>query len=227
MLFRQTPIGMVIFDCDGVLIDSEKIANRVIAESLTGLGWHLTGKECQEVFLGMSLRGMIPLIETRLARAIPPDWLRALRADMLKALEAGVEPIPHAEEALHAVTALGLPWRIASNSSYEEMSVKFKRTGLAGLVAGRMHSHRDVPRSKPAPDLFLHVAAVQKVAPGDCLVIEDSVPGVQAARAAGMEVLGYAPTEVHQARLLKEGAYVFTNMRQVKALVGAALKVAA
>jgi beta-phosphoglucomutase-like phosphatase (HAD superfamily) len=98
-------------------------------------------------------------------------------------------------EALAGLAALGLPWRIASNSSHEEMAAKFARLGISALVAGRVHSHHDVARGKPAPDLFLAAAAAEGVDPGACVVVEDSAPGLRAAAAAGMNCLVYAPRQ--------------------------------
>jgi beta-phosphoglucomutase-like phosphatase (HAD superfamily) len=132
----------------------------------------------------------------------------------------GVGPIEGAVEALHATTALGLPWRVASNSSHEEMHVKFGRLGIRDLVAGRVHSHRDVARGKPAPDLFLAAAAAQGVAPEDCVVIEDSVPGATAAAAAGMDCLGYAPNH-DGSRLRAVGAVPFRSMFALPAYLAA------
>src|SRR5208283_1658178 len=114
-------------------------------------------------------------------------------------------------------------WRIASNSSHAELQVKFGRNGLADLVAGRLHSHHDVPRGKPAPDLFLAAAAAEGVAPACCLVIEDSVPGVRAAIAARMTCLGFCPDD-DGAHLLAEGAAPFHSLHDLPALLRAALK---
>ena len=118
---------------------------------------------------------------------------------------------------------MGLPWRIASNSSHAELQVKFGRNGLADLVAGRLHSHHDVPRGKPAPDLFLAAAAAEGVAPACCLVIEDSVPGVRAAIAARMTCLGFCPDD-DGAHLLAEGAAPFHSLHDLPTLLRAALE---
>ena len=104
-----------------------------------------------------------------------------------------VTAINGALEALDGVTALGLPWRVASNSSHDEMRVKFARIGFTERVRGRVHSHRDVSRGKPAPDLFLATAAAEGVLPASCIVIEDSTTGARAAAAAGMDCLAYVP----------------------------------
>ena len=190
---RTTPLRLVIFDCDGVLVDSEPVANRVTAEAVTALGWPMTPAESEHHFLGLSFTDMQPIIAQRIGRPIPDSWKTDLMRQMIEELAQHATAIPGAIEALHALTASGLPWRVASNSSHEEMHVKFTRLGILATVAGRLHSHRDVARGKPAPDLVLATAAAHGVSPAECLVIEDSVPGATAAAAAGMDCLGYVP----------------------------------
>jgi beta-phosphoglucomutase-like phosphatase (HAD superfamily) len=121
---------------------------------------------------------------------------------------------------------MGVPWRIASNSSHAEMRAKFARLGIADLVAGRVHSHSDVARAKPAPDLFLAAAAAGGADPADCVVVEDSLPGVRAASAAGMDCLGFAP-HCDGAALRALGAVPFRAMAEIPALIEAAWRVAA
>ncbi|KAA5608829.1 HAD-IA family hydrolase [Rhodovastum atsumiense] len=212
---------LVIFDCDGVIVDSEKVANRLVAADLTALGWAMTPTEAERLFLGMTLPDMMPLIEVRLGRSIPPDWPGRLQDRLVAALSREARPIAGAVEALHATTALGLGWRIASNSSHEEMAAKFACLGITALVAGRLHSHRDVGRGKPAPDLFLAAAAAEGCAPAECLVIEDSLPGARAAAAAGMDCLGYAPHS-DGAALRALGAIPFTSMFDLPGLLAVA-----
>ncbi|HEY6434605.1 MAG TPA: HAD family phosphatase [Acetobacteraceae bacterium] len=187
------PLRLVIFDCDGVLIDSEPVVNELVAAELTRLGWPTTADECYQRFLGLNLDDMVPLIEAGLRRPLPPNWPETMAARIVARLQRDVPMVAGAREALAAVTALGLPWRVASNSSHPEMAAKFGCNGLLPLVTGRLHSFTDVPRGKPAPDLFLAAAAAERVPPAACLVIEDSVPGVRGAIAAGMRCLGYAP----------------------------------
>ncbi len=184
------PVEMVIFDCDGVLIDSEALANQVCAEEITALGWPMTGHESMALFMGYRLSDMPPVIEAHLGQPVPPGWIETLRGKLVERLSNESVLMPGAREAIEAVAALGLPYRVASNSSHEEMAAKFARTGLSALVAGRLHSARDVKAGKPAPDVFLAAAAAEGVAPALCLVVEDSVPGTRAAIAAGMQVLG-------------------------------------
>jgi beta-phosphoglucomutase-like phosphatase (HAD superfamily) len=133
-----------------------------------------------------------------------------LRDRMIAVLAEEVEAVPGAMAAWQAVAALGVPQRVASNSSHQEMQVKFARTGLDALVAGRVHSARDVNRGKPDPALFLFAAAAEGVAPADCLVIEDSIPGVRAARAAGMACAGFDP-HGDGGHLREAGATVIIN----------------
>jgi HAD superfamily hydrolase (TIGR01509 family) len=191
------PPELIIFDCDGVLIDSENIAASVIARELISLGWEMSAQDAQDLFLGMSITDMQPLIETRLGRKVPVGWRRALAQKLVLALGEEARLIAGAREMLERVTELGIPWRIASNSSDQEMAVKFARTGLAALVEGKTHSAASViakgGRPKPAPDVFLAAAAAERIPPKSCLVLEDSALGVTGAVAAGMRCFGFAP----------------------------------
>lgn len=213
--------ALVIFDCDGVLVDSEPVANRVTAEAVSELGWAMTPEESDRAFLGMNIDDIAVTVARHLGHPLPPGWVAQTVERMVAALATSVTPIEGALEALAGVTAMGLPWRIASNSSHPEMTVKFRRIGIADLAAGRTHSFTDVARGKPAPDLFLAAAAAEGVAPSDCIVIEDSVPGATAAAAAGMRCLGFAPHGDNPG-LRATGARLFTRMRDVPALVATA-----
>ena len=136
---RHVPLCLVIFDCDVVLVDSEPVANRVVAEELTRLGWVMTTKECQVRFLGLNLTRMMPLIEAELRCPLPPDWELHMEERLVTVLAEEVELMPGAATALAETTRLGLPWRIASNSSHAELRAKFGRNGLGDVVAGRLH----------------------------------------------------------------------------------------
>lgn len=223
MRARRVPLALVIYDCDGVLVDSEPVANRVTAAAVTELGWAMTPAESDRHFLGMTFTDMIPVIERQLGRPIAESWKETVVQTLITRLAAEATAIPGAIAALHATTAMGMAWRIASNSSHEEMAVKFARLDLTKLVQGRVHSHRDVARGKPAPDLFLATAAAQGVAPAACVVIEDSVPGATAAAAAGMDCLGYAP-HGDGARLRAAGAVPFSSMFDLPAFLAAGIR---
>lgn len=182
---------LIIFDCDGVLIDSEGVASRLIAGNLTALGWEMDAEQAQELFLGMSIIDMQPMIEGHLGRALPVSWRADLAAALVVALGDESELIPGARQMLERVNEMGLAWRIASNSSDEEMAVKFARTGLDKLVAGKCFAAAKWGRPKPAPDVYLAAARDAGVSPQNCLVIEDSALGVAGAAAAGMLVYGF------------------------------------
>lgn len=223
LALRTQPIDLVIFDCDGVLIDSEGLASIVLSRQLNELGWMITPEECETTFLGTSLRDIIRRTEEAIGQPVPPDFAPRFSAAMVKALSEEVGAIPGAAQALEQLTEAGMAWRVASNSSHAEMAVKFGRTGMKHLVGDRQHSAEDMLKiglnGKPDPHLFLAAAEAGGVPPERCVVIEDSVPGSRAARAAGMTCLGYAPHGSGQ-ELVVEGAGIFKDMAQLPALLG-------
>ena len=220
---RDQPIDLVIFDCDGVLIDSEGVASIVLSRELQRLGWMISPEECETVFLGTSLRDIVAKTEAVTGRPVPADFAGRFSEAMIRALAEDVAAIPGAAEALERLTEAGMPWRVASNSSHAEMAVKFGRTGMVELIGGRQHSAEDMMRlglnGKPDPHLFLAAAAAAGVPPARCVVIEDSIPGSRAARAAGMTCLGFSP-RASGAELAAEGAGVFRDMAELPALLG-------
>ena len=211
------PVRLVIFDCDGVLVDSEGPANRIVAEEITNLGWPMTEAESTTLFMGSSLSTMPAVIEAKLGQVVPEGWVEMLRNRLIAAFDV-VPTIPGARAALQAVTALGLPFRVASNSSHEEMDAKFQHTGLAALIRRRQHSARDVPYGKPAPDVFLQAAQAEGIPPSACIVIEDSLPGITAARAAGMRVIGLE-THGNTDMLRNAGAHPIATLGDLPALL--------
>jgi HAD superfamily hydrolase (TIGR01509 family) len=211
----RAPLGLVIFDCDGVLIDSEKLCDRVVSASLHEAGWPISPAECHHRFLGLTFADTQAVAEAHLGRSLGADWVSRVAARATAVMAAEAIPIPGARQALEATTDLGLPWRIASNSSRPEMAAKFARTGLADIVEGRIHSAYDLIAEglpgKPAPHLFLRTAAAASMPPEVCLVIEDSLAGVRAAAAAGMACLGFSP-DGDGAALRQAGALPFSSM---------------
>jgi HAD superfamily hydrolase (TIGR01509 family) len=224
---RRRPLELVIFDCDGVLIDSEALSNRVAAEMLTEAGWAMSEEESDRRFIGLSFGTVQTIAEVHLGRSLGPDWVSRVVARVVDVMRTSAEPVPGAREALAAVTAAGLPWRVASNSSHLEMDAKFDRVGWRDLVAGHVHSAVDLKasggKSKPAPDIYLAAAKAAGVTPAHCLVVEDSVAGVTAGRAAGMDCLGLARHDDGSA-LRDAGAAVFHTMADFPALLRAALE---
>jgi beta-phosphoglucomutase-like phosphatase (HAD superfamily) len=208
-------IGLVIFDCDGVLIDSEVLCDRVVSAELHRAGWALSPADCHRLFLGLTFADTQAAAEARLGRPLGADWVDVVVARVTEVMAAEAEVIPGARVALEATSALGLPFRIASNSSRTEMKAKFSRAGLSGLVEGRIHSAYDMialgKRGKPDPDLFLAAALAEGVPPHRCVVVEDSLAGVRAAVAAGMTCLGFSPESDGEA-LRHAGALPFASM---------------
>ena len=223
---RRRPLELVIFDCDGVLIDSEALSNRVVAETLRDDGWLLSQEEADARFIGYSFGAVKLMAEVHLGRSLGSDWVARLVTRVVEVMHVDAEPIPGAREALDAVSGFGLPWRIASNSSFLEMDAKFGRVGWGDLVAGRVHSAAEMVRlggaAKPAPDVVLAAASAEGVAPAHCLVIEDSVAGVTAAVSAGMDCLGLA-RHGDGADVRAAGAIPFRSMYDLPGLLRAAL----
>jgi HAD superfamily hydrolase (TIGR01509 family) len=208
-------LGLVIFDCDGVLIDSEALCDGVVSTALHQAGWPLSPAECHHRFLGLTFADTQAAAEAHLQRPLGPDWINRLVERVTAVMAAEAIPIPGARHALEATTALGLPWRIASNSSRPEMTAKFARVGFTDLVEGRVHSAYDLKAEglpgKPAPHLFLRTAAAADVPPEACLVVVDSIAGVRAAAAAGMACFGFNPSG-DGTRLRQAGARPFASM---------------
>jgi HAD superfamily hydrolase (TIGR01509 family) len=207
--------ALVIFDCDGVLVDSDRISLRIQAERITALGLPTTYEDCVRDFLGIGMPATVAILERRLGAQLPDGWVDDLDAAVRDSFRRELEPVAGIEAALDAIA---LPTCIASSGSQEKMRLTLGLTGLRDRFDGRIFSADEVERGKPAPDLFLHAAERMGAAPSDCVVIEDSPAGVAAARAAGMRALGYA-AETEAAVLGREGAETFTAMADLSALI--------
>ena len=209
-------IDLVIFDCDGVLVDSEVIAVQIDQRMLADLGWHLSIDEIVEKFLGTSSASFTAKVEAHLGRALPDGFEAAYQPLLYDAFDAALQPIAGIESTLDEIT---LRTCVASSGSHEKIRKTLGHTGLLPRFAGRIYSSSEVTHGKPAPDLFLHAAAQMGVAPERCVVIEDSRFGVQAARAAGMHAFGYAGGLTPAAALESAGATVFTAMTELPELL--------
>ncbi|WP_405006650.1 HAD family hydrolase [Kitasatospora purpeofusca] len=216
MIISAEPIRLVIFDCDGVLVDSERIAARVQIGLGAELGWPLTEEEVVERFIGRSMASIDEQVAERLGRETADRWWAEFVRRHAEQVDAGLEPVDGLPEALDAIT---LPTCVASSGSHEKMAHTLGRTGLHHRFAGRIFSATEVARGKPAPDLFLHAARRMGVPPSACAVVEDSAPGVLAARAAGMRAFGYAGGLTPAARLTGPDTVVFEDMRELPALL--------
>ena len=185
----KLPAGtrLVIFDCDGVLVDSEPIANAVMADALTAQGWPLTTEDSIARFKGGHMHQVHDALEAYLGRPTSRNWIAEFDAACRTAL-ADVNAVEGIRALIDRVTAAGIEICVASQGPHEKMAVTLKAAGLIDRFQDRVFSSTDVPRPKPAPDLFLHAAQTCGVPPEHCVVIEDSPTGVAAARAAGMNV---------------------------------------
>lgn len=215
--------ALVIFDCDGVLVDSEPISNRLFVEHLNRAGFPFTLEECYRELLGRSMASCEALLATRFGRRLPEGFVAALQADTYAALAAEVEPMPDVAATLDAIEAAGVPYCVASSGEFAKMRASLGKASLLPRFEGRMFSATQVARGKPHPDLFQHAARSSGVSPEGCVVIEDSIPGVQAATAAGMRAFGYAGgAHADGTSLAAEGAEVFTAMAALPRLLGLA-----
>jgi HAD superfamily hydrolase (TIGR01509 family) len=206
---------LVIFDCDGVLVDSERLAVRTEAGILAALGWPLTEAEIVERFVGRSATYMHREIERHLGRSV--DWEAEFEPRYLDVFERELAPVPGVVEALDHIT---VPTCVASSGSQARMRLTLGITGLLDRFEGRIFSADEVGHGKPAPDIFLHAAARMGVPPGRCAVVEDSVSGVLAGLAARMAVFAFAGGVTSESQLSLDGAVIFGDMR---ALPGALL----
>jgi HAD superfamily hydrolase (TIGR01509 family) len=207
---------LVIFDCDGVLVDSERISNHIFADLLGELGLAVALDDMFEHFVGHSMAHCLDKIAALLGQAPPADFEPTYRARIKSAFETQLMPVAGIEEAL---AQIAIPSCVASNGPVDKMRMTLGLTGLLPRFEGRLFSSRDVAHPKPAPDLFLHAARCCGVAPADCVVVEDTPTGVAAGMTAGMTVLGYAAlTPAH--RLRAAGAHhVFDRMTDLPRLV--------
>jgi len=201
-------IGLVIFDCDGVLVDSERLAVRTEAALLAGLGWPLTEVEIVERFVGRSAEYMQHEIEHHLGR--PIDWDAEFESRYRAVFERELAPVDGIVEALDAIT---VPTCVASSGSLDKMAITLGCTGLYDRFVGRIFSADEVANGKPAPDVFLYAAARMTTEPARCVVIEDSASGVAAGMAAGMRVIAYGGGVTPAHRLAGDGVVVIDDMR--------------
>jgi HAD superfamily hydrolase (TIGR01509 family) len=210
------PFELVIFDCDGVLVDSERIAVRVEAEYLAELGWPLSQAEIVDRFMGRTTEYMDEAVEAQLGSRLPGDWKDQLQRRYREAFAAELVPV---DGVLEVLDQLSVPTCVASSGSHDKLRFTLGHTGLYGRFEGRIFRGYEVANGKPAPDLFLHAAARMGAEPARCAVVEDSRYGVLAARAAGMRAFGYAGGLTPAGRLEGEGTVVFEDMRELPRLL--------
>lgn len=185
----EGPTTLIIFDCDGVLVDSEPLACAAEMAALAALGHPITADEFARLAIGRGRRELDPLLEAWWGRPLPEDYAERVRAATLAAFRRSLQPVAGIAALLDGLEAA--PRCVASSSQPERIRLALGLTGLAPFFGEALFSAAEVARGKPAPDLFLHAARRMGAAPAACLVVEDSVPGIAAARAAGMTAVGF------------------------------------
>jgi HAD superfamily hydrolase (TIGR01509 family) len=209
-------VGLVIFDCDGVLVDSERLTVAVEARLLTELGWPITAEEVVRRFVGGSSEAMLTEVERHLGADLTTEFDRRSTEEIVASFRAELQPVKGIRELVEALGQRGVPTCVASSGSHRKMELTLGLTGLRHLFDGRIHSASEVGRGKPWPDLFLHAARAMNVDPTRSVVIEDSVNGVRAAIAAGMTCYGFAGGLSPREDLRSTGAIVFDTMAELR-----------
>jgi HAD superfamily hydrolase (TIGR01509 family) len=215
---------LVIFDSDGVLVDSEPIASRVLAEALTDFGFATSSRDAIDRYTGISLKAVFAKIEAEWGRPLPADFVATLRRRDIAAFRAELQPMPGVLETLEALDRLNVAKCVASSGTPAKLNVTLGVSGLSRCFEPHIFSAEMVESGKPAPDLFLYAAHRMGVPPDACVVIEDSVPGIEAAQAAGMRAFGFIGGNHvlpgHEETLNKAGAaLVFAQMTDLPGLL--------
>ena len=212
----------IIFDCDGVLVDSELISSRELASFLSDLGRPTKPEECREHFTGLSLKSVSDIVRDDWGVRLPDDFVTALRARDQGAFDRDLKAIPGIHKTLDMLDNRGLRYCVASSGSPEKIKHSLMLTNLTERFGEDVFSATFVAHGKPAPDLFLWAAKTMGIDPADCVVIEDSAAGVQAAKAAGMRVLGFtggAHCGEGYAQKLADADAVFDDMSKLDTLL--------
>jgi HAD superfamily hydrolase (TIGR01509 family) len=209
---------LVIFDNDGVLVDSEPLSNTLLAAYLTELGHPTSYEDSLRDYMGAAMHRVHDLVEERTGRRLPDDFDAVFHDRVFAAFERELEAVPGAVDVLEKLVADGVPYCVASSGSHERIRVGHRKTGLDRWFGdGRIFSSQDVGRGKPAPDLFLYAAERMGVAPEKCVVVEDSPLGVRAAVLAGMDVYGF--TAMTPADRLAGATQLFSRMGELADLL--------
>lgn len=206
----------VIFDCDGVLVDTELVANSVLAGLISEMGVPTTLEDAMSTYMGRSWASCLEIVEGKLGAPAPDDFRERYLAGVLTAWKQELLPVPGVVDALNAIS---LPMCVASSGEHERIRLTLELAGLLDRFEGKLFSATEVVQGKPAPDLFLHAAARMGFEPAGTVVVEDTVPGVQAGLAAGMRVLAFARF-VAADELTAAGGEVFDDMSDLPGLLG-------
>lgn len=214
----MTP-SAVIFDCDGVVVDSEGPSFALLSQDLARFGLPMTAEQLQAMFLGGTVQGIFDTCRT-MGVSLPDDWVPDFYARLYVVLAQNTPLIAGIVNVLNALDAAAIPFAIGSNGSPRKMEITIgQHAGLTARFRGHIYSAQSLGKPKPAPDLYLHAAHALGVPPKACVVIEDSANGARAARAAGMRCMGYAPHGSTPA-LIEAGAEIFSDMNDLPRLLG-------
>jgi HAD superfamily hydrolase (TIGR01509 family) len=213
-------LQLVIFDCDGVLVDSEVISNEVLARALTDEGLPTTLGEARRDYQGLLLADIVASAREKLGRALPEDWLVRYESDRSEAFRRELKAVPAAAEAVRRISALGISVCVASQGKLEKIRLSLELTGLRDLFGPEaLFSAYSVPRGKPHPDLFLRAASAMGAKPSGSVVVEDTPSGVAAGVSAGMRVFGYA-SDSDELALRREGAVILGSLDELPVRLG-------
>lgn len=214
----MTQVEYVLFDCDGVLVDSEALTQSVLQQSFARYGLQIETPEIAGLFVGGTMRGAMMTARSRGA-ALPEDWLDQINTELFGVLADHCEVISGVPEMLDQLDRAGIGYGICSNGPLAKMQVTLGRCGLWDRFEGRIFSAHDCSAAKPAPDVYLKGAASAGIPPANCVVIEDSATGAKAGRAAGMRCFGYC-ADMAPAKLAPHCDLLFEDMRALPALLG-------
>ncbi|KQO23880.1 HAD family hydrolase [Acidovorax sp. Leaf76] len=211
----------ILFDCDGVLVDSEPITNGVLRDMLAEAGWALTPEECMRIFIGKTVRSEAARIEAHTGRPLTDAWMADFYARRNTELDLRLTAIEHIHSTIERVHAYhGGRIACASGADRHKVEMQLAKVGLTPYFEGRIFSGHEMPRTKPAPDVYLAAAAALQAQPLRCAVVEDTVTGVTAGVAAGATVFAYAPLGDGEALLAAGATRVFGSMAELPALLG-------
>jgi HAD superfamily hydrolase (TIGR01509 family) len=218
---RVRPLELAIFDCDGVLVDSEPISSRVLAAALAAAGLPTSQPQARREYQGMLLADIAVVARNRLGRALPDGWTDRFEMDRAEAFRAELTAVAGAADAVRRVAHAGIGVCVASQGQLEKIHLTLGLTGLLDLFApDALFTAYAVPRGKPHPDLFLHAAAAMGADPAACVVVEDTPSGVVGAVSAGMRVLGLASIPEDEPALRRAGAEIFAGLDELPGLLG-------
>jgi len=211
----------ILFDCDGVLVDSEPITNGVLCTMLNEAGWAISAHDCMEIFIGKTVRSEAARIEAHTGQPLTDAWMAQFYARRNAELEARLTAIEHILPTVQRVHAHhGGRIACASGADRFKVEMQLAKVGLAPFFAGRVFSGHEMPATKPAPDVYLAAAAALQAHPARCAVVEDTVTGVTAGVAAGATVFAYAPLDDGAALRAAGAVQVFRSMAELPALLG-------